>query len=72
MPQVIALMVAGAGLYKAAKWLTGELSRHAEAAQRQAEAMRAKAEAAAAGTAKDLGALEYDAHAKVYRPAAKS
>lgn len=72
MPQVIALMVAGAGIYSAAKWLSKELSRHAEAARRQAEAMAKAAEAAAAGSPKDLGTLEYDADTQVYRPVARS
>jgi hypothetical protein len=66
MPQVIALALLGAGLYAGYRWMrraTRELAdrmRHTEEALRQ--------EAGAGRIEKNLGALEYDPAAGVYRP----
>lgn len=65
MPQIV-LVIAGAGLLAAARWLAREAqSRAAEAEQAAADAQRRAAEALGP---KDLGALEWDAEASVYRP----
>lgn len=65
MPQVLALVIAGAGLYAGFKWVQRTL-KDAEQAARQREA--ALREARASAGAKNLGALEWDAKAGVYRP----
>ena len=71
MPQLVALILVGAGLYAGFRWLTLELRRHAEEAARVSEEVRSRA-AAAARTPKDLGALEWDERAGVYRPRASA
>ena len=71
MPQLVALILVGAGLYAGLRWLTLELRRHAEEAARVSAEARARA-AAAAGTPKDLGALEWDESTGVYRPRASA
>jgi HAMP domain-containing protein len=65
MPQAIALVIAGAGLYAAYRWVSREVERAAEAAERVQADMRARK---AERGAKDLGRLEWDETAKVYRP----
>ena len=57
MPQVIALVVVGAGLYAGYRWIS-----------RQLAAPPPKTDSS---TPKDLGTLEYDAKAQVYRPRVK-
>lgn len=57
MPQVLALVIAGAGLYAGYKWISRYL----------ADGRRPKGRS----TPKDLGTLEYDAEARVYRPRVK-
>lgn len=69
MPQLLLLIAAGAGLYAGAKWVSKELQNAAQEAERVAEEARARAAAAARSAPKDLGALEWDATAGVYRPA---
>ncbi|HEX2841993.1 hypothetical protein [Hyphomicrobium sp.] len=70
MPQVIALMIAGAGLYAGWKWVSRAVSDAQEAIKRgEAEAKRR--EAMARGGPKDLGALELDPQTGAYRPRAK-
>jgi hypothetical protein len=70
MPQVIALVVAGAGLYAGFKWISRVLSDTQDAlARTEAEVQRR--EAGVRGTPKDLGTLEYDAQSGVYRPRTK-
>jgi len=69
MPQVIALVVAGAGLYAGYKWVSRLLSEAEEVLKRGEEIQRR--EAAARGVPKDLGTLDYDAQTGVYRPRAK-
>ncbi len=69
MPQVV-LLIAGAGLLAGARWLAREMqARAAEAELAAAEAQRRAADAIGP---KDLGALEWDAEASVYRPVRRS
>lgn len=59
MPQIV-LFIAGAGLLAGARWIVREIqSRAAEAHRRASEAAMGP---------KDLGSLEWDAEASVYRP----
>jgi hypothetical protein len=67
MPQLIAVMIAGAGLYAGMKWVSGFLQRQAEEARRQAEELERRTRTAAPPP-KDLGVLEYDQEAQVYKP----
>ncbi|MGE3066074.1 MAG: hypothetical protein AB7K67_10840 [Hyphomicrobiaceae bacterium] len=69
MPQVIAIAVLGAGLYAGYRWLTragGMLT--AELNRAEEELRRRAARASGELVEKDLGALEYDAEAGVYKP----
>jgi hypothetical protein len=67
MPQVVALMLAGAGLYAGYRWIARQLTQAAaEAARAQEEIARRAAEAA--GAPRDLGALEWDEKSGVYKP----
>jgi hypothetical protein len=66
MPQVLALVIAGAGLYAGYKWVSRVLL-DAQQAARQREAMTHSA----TGGPKDLGTLERDPATGVYRPRAK-
>ncbi len=70
MPQVIALMIAGAGLYAGFKWVSRALS-DAQEALKRGEAEAKRREAMAQGGPKDLGALDYDPQTGVYRPRSK-
>lgn len=65
MPQLIIFAIAGAGLFAGYKWLSKKAAAHAEAA-RQAETERRAAEAAV--RSKEMGQLEWDGEAGVYRP----
>ncbi len=71
MPHVFALVIAGAGLYAGYKWMSRvvadaqQLARQRDAERREAMAQRGR------GTPKDLGRLEYDPKAGVYRPQSK-
>jgi hypothetical protein len=69
MPQVIALVVAGAGLYAGFKWVSRLLS-EAESVIKRGEEIQRR-EAAAQSVPKDLGTLDYDPQTGVYRPRAK-
>jgi len=60
MPQLLVLVVAGAGLVAGYKWLSKKVTEHIDALEAQAEAARGP---------KELGQLEWDAEAQVYRPA---
>ena len=66
MPQVIALAIAGAGLLAGYKWLSREFQRAMAEVEAGEEMQRQQAQAAV--LPKDLGALEWDADAGVYRP----
>ena len=67
MPPVVIFMIAGAGLYAGAKWFAKEFARHADEAHVAADEQRRRA-SRAAGAPRDLGPLEFDPVAKVYRP----
>ncbi len=69
MPQVVALALLGAGLYAGYRWLTRTTREFAAQMQRAEEEVRQ--EAAPGRIEKNLGALEYDPAAGVYRPARK-
>lgn len=67
MPQLVVLGLIGAGLYVGYRWISRELARQAEATrQKQEETKRRAAEAQ--GTPRDLGVLDWDEKAGVYRP----
>lgn len=67
MPQLVGLVVVGAGLYAAYKALGRMAQRVAVDAKRAEEELRRRA-AGAAALEKDLGALEWDEAQQVYRP----
>lgn len=69
MPQVVALALLGAGLYAGYRWFTRTTRELAAQMQRSEEEVRQ--EAAPGRIEKNLGALEYDPAAGVYRPARK-
>ncbi|MCB1550312.1 MAG: hypothetical protein KDJ41_21120 [Hyphomicrobiaceae bacterium] len=66
MPQILVLVVVGAGLYAGYRWLSKEARRASETVKRAQEELSRRA----AGTPeeKDLGALERDPATGVYRP----
>ncbi len=70
MPQVIALALLGAGLYAGYRWVTRTGREIADQMQRAEEELRQQAQAAGR-IEKNLGALEYDPAAGVYRPVRK-
>jgi hypothetical protein len=67
MPQLVGLMVVGAGLYAAYKALGRMAQRVSVEVSRAEEELRRRA-AAAGAIEKDLGALEWDDSQQVYRP----
>jgi len=67
MPQVIVLVLAGAGLYAGYRWLSREVRRAIAAASDDHEDLKTEA-AKRSGVPKDLGPLEWDEKAGVYRP----
>jgi hypothetical protein len=71
MPQLIVLALVGAGLYAGYKWVSRKLRRASEAAERAREELARRTAEAAEGP-KDLGRLEWDEKAGVYRPAGKN
>lgn len=71
MPQVVAAVLIGAGIAAGLKWLTKELTRAGEQTRLATEELKRRGAAAAMRTPKDLGALEWDAEAGVYRPSAR-
>ena len=66
MPQVIALALLGAGVYAGYRWFARTARELGEQMQRGEEELPQQA---AGRIEKDLGALEYDPVAGVYRPA---
>ncbi|MCB1513443.1 MAG: hypothetical protein KDJ18_01250 [Hyphomicrobiaceae bacterium] len=68
MPQVLLLLIAGAGAVAGARWLARNLESMAADARRMAEEAERKAEAARSGEARDLGKLEFDPSTGQYRP----
>lgn len=67
MPQLVGLVVVGAGLYAAYKALGRMVQQVSMQATRAEEELRRRA-AAANAIEKDLGALEWDEVQQVYRP----
>jgi hypothetical protein len=67
MPYVVVPVLVAAGVFAGARWLAGQIARQAEEAARMAEDLHRRA-GDAARVPKNLGALEYDAAAQVYRP----
>ena len=70
MPQVIALALLGAGIYAGYRWFTRGAAHMALEMQRAAEEELPRE--AAGRMEKNLGALEYDPAAGVYKPVRKS
>ena len=70
MPQLLLLMAAGAGLYAGYKWISREVARATAAADRANEAVRRAAQSGGSASPKDLGELEWDDKAGLYRPKA--
>lgn len=69
MPQVFALLIAGAGIYAGLKWISRAMADAQQTAARLKEAKLREAMARREGGAtKDLGTLEYDPATGVYRP----
>lgn len=69
MPQILAVMIAGAGIYKGLQWISNFLERKAEETAREAEEI-ARGGAEAHRVPKDLGVLVLDPETNVYRPRA--
>lgn len=67
MPQLFAAVLIGAGIAAGVKWIAREVSRAAEMAREAQEQMARGPELKT--VPKDLGTLEWDAEAGVYRPA---
>ncbi len=67
MPQLIALAILGAGVAAGYRWVSKQMEAAREAADR-AEAELKRAAEATTGQPKDLGELEWDAVAQVYKP----
>ena len=67
MPQLIALALLGAGAVAGYRWFSRQMVA-ARAAAERAEAELRRAADMAGGQPKDLGALEWDASAGVYKP----
>jgi hypothetical protein len=66
MPQVVAAVLIGAGIAAGVKWIAKEMARAADAARVAHEQMTRRSPLKVAP--KDLGTLEWDADAGVYRP----
>jgi hypothetical protein len=66
MPHVVAAVLIGAGVAAGMKWLAKEMSRASEAARDAAERMTSNT--SLKSMPRDLGYLEWDADAGVYRP----
>lgn len=67
MPQVLALVIAGAGLYAGYKWVSRTLG-EAQRTARVREAELREAMGRGRSVPKDLGTLERDPATGVYRP----
>jgi len=66
MPQLVAAVLIGAGLAAGVKWIARGMSRAADVARETHEQMMRGPELTP--VPKDLGKLEWDAEAGVYRP----
>jgi hypothetical protein len=69
MPHVVVAVLIGAGIGAGMKWLAREMTRAAEAARMAHDRMSGQSPLEVAP--KDLGKLEWDANAGVYRPSAR-
>jgi hypothetical protein len=67
MPHVFGAVLIAAGVFAGARWLARTIAEQAQEAARVAEELQRRA-ARVPRPVKDLGALEYDASDKVYRP----
>ena len=67
MPPIVPLLLAAAGLYAGARWFAKQLSKPADNA-RSAAGEWHKGTASNARVPRDLGTLEFDSEAGVYRP----
>lgn len=67
MPNLLALLIAGAGIYAGYRWVSRWLD-DKEAAARKRDASRRAAMARGGDGPKDLGTLEYDPASGTYRP----
>nr|PZN87112.1 MAG: hypothetical protein DIU57_03195 [Pseudomonadota bacterium] len=67
MPQLIALVLAGVGLYAGYRWISREIARALADAREEQEELRNQA-LNGRRMPKDLGNLEWDEAAGVYRP----
>jgi hypothetical protein len=67
MPQVVFAVIAGAGFYAATRWFARALEAQEELTRRRAHDATQHSGGRAAGP-RDLGALEWDERAGVYRP----
>jgi len=65
MPQLIAAAIIGAGMAAGVKWIAREMARAADLARQTQEHM---SRTEYKSVLKDLGSLEWDADAGVYRP----
>ncbi len=70
MPQVFALLIAGAGIYAGYKWVSRVIA-GAQATARGKDAELREAMAKGGPAPKDLGKLERDPSTGVYRPLGK-
>jgi hypothetical protein len=70
VPHLAVLALVGAGLYVGYRWLTRSTQEIAAEARRAEDELRARA--AGAAIQKDMGRLEYDPIAGVYRPVNRS
>ncbi len=71
MPQVVAAVLIGAGIAAGVKWIAKEMARAADAARVAHDDLTRRRDPIDS-TPKDLGTLEWDAKAGVYRPSSRS
>ena len=67
MPQLVALALVGAGLFAGYRWMS-RLTSEARDNLRKAEAEARRRNGGTGDEPRDLGALEWDSTAEVYRP----
>lgn len=68
MPQVFALLIAGAGIYAGLKWISRAVADAQRTARLKEAALREAMARREGGAPKDLGTLEFDPATGVYRP----
>jgi hypothetical protein len=69
MPQIVAVVLIGAGIAAGVKWIAKEVAKVAQATRLATEDIKPHEPMSVAP--RDLGALEYDAETGVYRPSGK-